>query len=86
MLMSDIPTIGVLDYPVTLYFCFLVALVQLVAAVNLCFFTAAKVSLRWFGRLVGELDVSTMQWTSQIWFGLYPKDLKNPTNMILQTH
>ena len=63
MFTSDILTIGVLDYPVTLFFCFLVALVQLVAAVNLCFFTATKVSLRWFGRLVGELDVSNMVWT-----------------------
>ena len=65
MLMSDIPMIEVLDYPVTLFFCFLVVLVQLVAAINLCFFTATKVSLRWFRRLVGELDVSTMHWTSR---------------------
>ena len=53
------------------------------------------ISLRWIGHLVstvhwtcrldGALDVSTAHWTSRILLGLYPRDLKNPTNKILQT-
>ena len=46
----------------------------------------------WIRRLYGELDVSTVNWTSHRWIGclgynlaLHPWDLKNPTNMISQT-
>ena len=76
MLWSDSPTMGVSDYPSLLYFsCFLVALVQLVAAV---FWTSRDVSIfslrldistvgwmprRCIGRLNSALDVSDMIWT-----------------------
>ena len=86
---SDSPTLGVSDYPVTLCFsCFIVALVQLVATVTATWYLYGGLdvsSVNWTSRLNGALDVLMAHWTSWILLGLYPRDLKNPTNMILQT-
>ena len=75
---SDSLTMGVSDYSVTLCFsCFLVALVQLVAAIiwTLQIYSISTFSLRldistvgWMprrciGRLNSELDISDMIWT-----------------------
>jgi len=66
--------------------CFLLAFVQLITAViwTLQIYSISAFSLR-LECLDGGLDVSTVNWTSWIWFGLHPRDLRNPTNLILQT-
>ena len=61
LLWSDSPTMWVSDYPVTLcFFCFLVSLVQLVAAViwTLQIYSISAFLLR--------LDISTVGWTSRL--------------------
>ena len=72
MLCPDSPTLGLSDYPILL--CFSVSLLYLSNSSQRSFghskyilsllFHCDLISLRWFGRLVGELDVSTMNWTS----------------------
>ena len=71
----------------TAIFCFLVSLVQLVSVFPLRLDIS---TVNWTPRLDGALDISSQRcighlvsmvhWTSRILLGLYPWDLKNPTN------
>jgi len=88
LLWLDSPTLWCSDYPSQLPFS--ISMVHLSNLSQQSFghfkYIGLDISaLDWTPRLDGALDVSTVHWTSRIWLGRHPRDLRNPTYMISQT-